>query len=167
MPTDTKVNDLIINVLTEEQYASIPTASVSLTELYLVPEVIDTVPISGSSNPITSGGVYDAIQEIPEQVNADWNATSGPAQILNKPDINPTNPSNNQVLIYSSSNSQWVNSSLYWADLPIQIASNKTTSPTFGDVRVSENDLYIGASTASQCHQQYDASLQCLKFIFD
>lgn len=33
--------------------------------------------------------------------------------------------------------------------------------------RVTDNDLYIGSASASQCHQQYDATNKCLKFIFD
>jgi hypothetical protein len=115
MPTDTKVNDLKINVLSEAQYEQIQ--SPSNTELYLVPEIIDTTPTSGSTNPITSGGVYNALQNIPSQeqsdwnetnsilpsyiknkptipaaqVNADWNATSGAAEILNKPAIPTVN----------------------------------------------------------------------------
>jgi len=87
MPTDTKVNDLKINVLSEAQYEQIQ--SPSATELYLVPEVVDTTPTSGSTNPITSGGVYDALQNIPEQEQSDWNETDAtdPAYIKNKPNL--------------------------------------------------------------------------------
>lgn len=60
MPTDTSVNNLVINKLTKAQYDGIVTKSE--TELYLVPDEIDTVPTSGSSNPITSGSVYTALQ---------------------------------------------------------------------------------------------------------
>lgn len=85
MPTDTQVNDLKINVLTEAQYEQIQ--SPSDTELYLVPETVDTTPTSGSTNPITSGGVYAALQNIPEQEQSDWNETdtTDPAFIKNKP----------------------------------------------------------------------------------
>jgi uncharacterized protein (TIGR02145 family) len=87
MPTDTKVNDLKINVLSEAQYEQI--ASPSATELYLVPETVDTTPTSGSTNPITSGGVYNALQNIPEQEQSDWNETDAtdPAYIKNKPTL--------------------------------------------------------------------------------
>lgn len=87
MPTDTQVNDLKINVLSEAQYEQIQ--SPSDTELYLVPETVDTTPSSGSTNPITSGGVYDALQNIPEQEQSDWNETDAtdPAYIKNKPTI--------------------------------------------------------------------------------
>ena len=60
MATDTKVNNLIINKLTKAQYDAIQ--SPSETELYLIPDEIDSSPTSGSSNPITSGGVYTALE---------------------------------------------------------------------------------------------------------
>ena len=60
MPTDTNVNNLVINKLTKAQYDAIQ--SPSETELYLVEESIDTTPTSGSENAITSGGVYSALQ---------------------------------------------------------------------------------------------------------
>lgn len=59
MATDTTVNNLIINKLTKAQYEAI--ASPSDTELYLVPDEIDSTPTSGSDNPVTSGGVYTAL----------------------------------------------------------------------------------------------------------
>lgn len=96
MPTDTQVNDLKINVLTEAQYEQIQ--SPSSTELYLVPEVVDTTPTSGSTNPITSGGVYAALQNIPEQEQSDWSETDNtdPAFIKNKPTI-PTVPTHRTI----------------------------------------------------------------------
>lgn len=60
MPTDTNVNSLVINKLTKAQYDAIQNPSE--TELYLVEEDIDTTPTSGSKNPVTSGGVYSALQ---------------------------------------------------------------------------------------------------------
>lgn len=59
MATDTTVNNLIINKLTKAQYEAI--ASPSDTELYLVPDEIDSTPTSASTNPVTSGGVYTAL----------------------------------------------------------------------------------------------------------
>ena len=60
MPTNTNVNGLVINKLTKAQYDAIQNPSE--TELYLVEEDIDTTPTSGSKNPVTSGGVYTALQ---------------------------------------------------------------------------------------------------------
>lgn len=62
MPTDTQVNSLTINILTEAQYEQIQ--SPSSTELYLVPEIVDTVPTQDSPNTITSGAVYEALQNV-------------------------------------------------------------------------------------------------------
>ena len=58
--TDTNVTQLIINKLTKAQYDALQ--SKSETELYLVPDEIDNTPTSGSTNPVTSGGVYSYIQ---------------------------------------------------------------------------------------------------------
>ena len=59
MATDTIVSNLIINKLTKAQYDAI--SSPSDTQLYLVPDEIDSTPTSGSSNPVSSGGVYTAL----------------------------------------------------------------------------------------------------------
>lgn len=59
MPTDTSVNNLVINKLTKAQYSQIQNPIE--TELYLVPDEVDTTPTSGSSNCVTSGGVYTAL----------------------------------------------------------------------------------------------------------
>ena len=58
--TDTNVTQLVINKLTKQQYENIQNPSE--TELYLVPDEIDNTPTSGSTNPVTSGGVYSYIQ---------------------------------------------------------------------------------------------------------
>ena len=55
---------------------------------------IPTVPTNVSVFSNDAG--YITAAEIPAQVNADWNATNGPAQILNKPAI-PTVPTNVSV----------------------------------------------------------------------
>ena len=60
MSTSTTVSSLKIHTLTKAQYDAIQNPSE--TELYLVEEDIDTTPTSGSKNPVTSGGVYTALQ---------------------------------------------------------------------------------------------------------
>ena len=52
---------------------------------------IPTVPTNVSA--FTNDAGYITTAQVPEQVNADWNATSGKAKILNKPTI-PTVPTN-------------------------------------------------------------------------
>ena len=61
MATDTTVNSLVINKLTKAQYDAIQTKSE--TELYLVPDEIDSTPTSGSDNPVKSGGVYSSLAD--------------------------------------------------------------------------------------------------------
>ena len=67
MPTPTNVNGLKINKLTKVQYDDIQNPSE--TELYLVEESIDTAPTSGSDNPVSSGGVYTALQNKEDKVD--------------------------------------------------------------------------------------------------
>lgn len=50
-------------------------------------EVIANPTMSGSEANLTGLEVDGTKYKVPEQVNSDWNANSGPAQILNKPDI--------------------------------------------------------------------------------
>lgn len=59
---DTNVNQLVINKLSKQEYNDL--ASISNTELYLVEEPLDDVPTEDSENPITSGGVYTALQGV-------------------------------------------------------------------------------------------------------
>ena len=47
--------------------------------------VFDASPAADSANPVTSSGIRAAIDAIPEQVTADWQATEGKALVLNKP----------------------------------------------------------------------------------
>lgn len=61
MPNDKKLNGVIINVLSKEQYDSVQNPSTD--EFWLVPDEIDTVPVQGSTNPITSGAVYEAFAQ--------------------------------------------------------------------------------------------------------
>ena len=57
--TDTIVNNLIINKLTKAQYDAL--TEKSDTELYLIPDIVDSTPTQNSENYVTSGGVYTAL----------------------------------------------------------------------------------------------------------
>ena len=59
---DTQVNTLVINKLKRQEFNDL--TAVSMTELYLVEEPLDDVPTEDSENPITSGGVYIALQGV-------------------------------------------------------------------------------------------------------
>ena len=60
--------------------------------------------------------------------------------------------------------SDTVNVVYYVNSVEVQPSTGTLKAPI---VRASSNDLYVGSASASQCHQQYDATNQCLKFIFD
>ncbi len=128
MPTtDTHVDNLVINVLTEQQYSQIQNPSQE--ELYLVPDVVDTVPTENSQNTITSGAVYDALQNS----QADWDASDSddPSFILNKPDL------------------ATVATSGSYNDL-----TNKPTIPTVPDHRTINHEIIIG-DTDANIHDGY------------
>lgn len=128
MPTtDTHVDNLVINVLTEQQYSQIQNPSQE--ELYLVPDVVDTVPTENSQNTITSGAVYDALQNS----QADWDASDSddPSFILNKPDL---------ATVATSGN---------YNDL-----TNKPTIPTVPEHRTINHETIIG-DTDANIHDGY------------
>lgn len=60
--TDTNVNQLVINKLTKDEFDAIQNPST--TELYLVEEDLDSVVTQNSTNPVQSGAVYDALQNV-------------------------------------------------------------------------------------------------------
>ena len=86
---DNKIDSLNL----DEKIASEVKDAIAGTEIPgLTPETIagalGYVPYDAETNNkdfATSAEVAEAIEAIPEQVNADWNATEGKAQILNKP----------------------------------------------------------------------------------
>lgn len=64
---DTNVNQLVINKMTKQEYDNL--SQVSDTELYLVEEQVDSVVTQNSTNPVQSGAVYEAIQDIGGNIN--------------------------------------------------------------------------------------------------
>ena len=61
MATDTLRQALIINKMTKAQYDALQEKSD--TELYLIPDVVDNTPTSGSQNYVTSDGIYNALAD--------------------------------------------------------------------------------------------------------
>lgn len=57
--TDTNISQLVINKLSKEEYAGI---TPDPEQLYLLPESIDNKVTQGSTNPVESGAVYNAIR---------------------------------------------------------------------------------------------------------
>lgn len=59
---DKTVNNLVINKMTQAQYDELNPKSD--TELYLVPEEVDQTPTNGSSNLVSSDGIYQYVDSI-------------------------------------------------------------------------------------------------------
>ena len=64
---DTNVNQLVINKLTKQEYDNLQ--QVSENELWLVEEQVDSTVTQGSTNPVQSGAVYEALQDIGGNIN--------------------------------------------------------------------------------------------------
>ena len=64
---DTNVNQLVINKMTKQEYDNL--SQVSENELYLVEEQVDSTVTQGSTNPVQSGAVYEALQDIGGNIN--------------------------------------------------------------------------------------------------
>jgi len=87
MATDTTIDNLVINKLTKAQYQSIENPSD--TEIYLVPDEdeMDSAPIEGSTNHVTSGGVYSAIKVVDTKLNSKQDTITGGATSIASVDL--------------------------------------------------------------------------------
>lgn len=95
MPTDIRLEELVLNILSKAQYESIQEPSED--ELYMTPNVIDSVPTSESTNPVTSGGVYSAINS---------------KKLSELVDVLLPNPNGDDVLGFDIDLNKWVNKHL-------------------------------------------------------
>ena len=66
--SDTNLSTLVVNKCTKKQYDDMTNKSIN--ELYIVPEDIDATPTQNSTNPVTSGGVYAALQLLEQRIAA-------------------------------------------------------------------------------------------------
>jgi uncharacterized protein (TIGR02145 family) len=80
-------NDTIF--LTGGSFVKLPTATVGFSGDYN--DLTNKPTIPQTVGELTNDANYITLEQVPAQVNADWNATSGAAEILNKPTI-PTVP---------------------------------------------------------------------------
>ena len=125
---------------------TIPTVPENVSEFtndagYITSADLPTVPENVSE--LNNDANYITAADIPAQVNADWNATSGVAQILNKPAIS-------ELQIQSISND-----TLYFTNGTFAVMSadwnNVLNKPTFGTVAFTNdyNDLTNRPDTVS------------------
>ncbi|MBO4874008.1 MAG: InlB B-repeat-containing protein [Bacteroidales bacterium] len=85
---------------------------------------IPTVPTNVSA--FTNDANYITSADIPAQVNADWNATSGAGQIMNKPEI-PTVPTNVSAFV---NDANYITS----ADVPAQVNADWNVTSGAGQI---------------------------------
>ena len=103
---------------------------------------INSVTLSGNKTTADLNISYNDLDDKPvipaAQVNSDWNAESGVAEILNKPtiptelddlsDVNINNPYQTDVLSYDESSSKWIN---HPVSLTVEGLSNVALSTPF------------------------------------
>ena len=100
--TDTNVSQLVINKMTKAEYEALQTKSD--TELYLIPESVDSSPTQNSTNPVQSGGVYSALSGKADSSSLATVATSGSYNDLsNTPTIPDVSGKEDKVDIVSAS----------------------------------------------------------------
>ncbi len=89
------VNDAVDDYLEHHSIGSIvetdPTvpdwAKEATKPVYDYSEITNTPTIPTNVGELTNDANYITLEQVPAQVNADWNATEGAAQILNKPEL--------------------------------------------------------------------------------
>ena len=137
-----------------------PTATSGTNTTQIATTAFVTTAISGISYPVTSvNGQTGAVTlTIPDaQVNADWNATSGVAQILNKPTITDNkvtqtqNTSNNEypVLLKNTTGTSSTTDG-------VKFASGITVTPGTGNLKATKFNNYI---LAAACAKGVDTSI--------
>ena len=92
MPTDVTLNELVLNILSKEQYESIQNPSEN--ELYLTPLILDSMPTSGSMNLVTSNGVFEALSLM---------------SLLGLSDVLLQNIDNGEILSFDKLQNKWIN----------------------------------------------------------
>lgn len=66
--SDSNIPTLVVNKCTKDQYDAMTTHSGD--ELYVVNEDIDSTPRQGSTDPVSSGGVYAALAALEARIAA-------------------------------------------------------------------------------------------------
>lgn len=123
-PTIPNIPTTVSSFQNDMNYVTQSVMNVTLSN-YAPLSAIPTVPTNVSA--FTNDANYITLSQVPTQVNADWNATAGAAQILNKPTI-PNVPTNV---------SAFTNDAGYLTEATVQEAANIPTV-----VSAFENDAH-------------------------
>ena len=138
MATDTSVSNLVINKMTKAQYDSL--VNPSTTELYLVPDEMDTTPTAGSDNPVTSEGIKTYV---------DGAITGVTTDLSNKVD-KVQSSTDNAVVRFNGTSSAIQNSSVTINDSGQVTAAKFVTSGGTASQYVKGNGDLASISTSDQ-----------------
>ena len=110
-------------IKTTVSYGSVTIPS-DLMPVTAVPYAMQAGNVPANVSAFTNDAGYITITDVPGQVNADWNATSGVSQILNKPDLSvyATNAALNDFQTATNNTLTGINNNL--SNLQSQITSN-------------------------------------------
>ena len=130
------------------------------TNVYTKTEVYNKTEVYPKADVYTKTETDDKIAAIPEQVNADWNSSSGKSQILNKPEIVPVRDTGLSSTIAVQENTVYVRGTLSSLTLSSIAASDKESLIYFTTYTGSNFSLslptgtkYIGVFTFSPSTQ--------------
>ena len=127
---------------------------------------INSVTLSGNKTTADLNISYNDLDDKPvipaAQVNSDWNAESGVAEILNKPtipteledlsDVNINNPYQTDVLSYDESTSKWIN---HPVSLTVEGLSNVALSTPFAGEVLKISSVSGGVTTWRSSNVKY------------
>lgn len=130
------------------------------TDVYTKTEVYNKTEVYPKADVYTKTETDGKIAAIPEQVNADWNSSSGKSQILNKPEITPTRDTGTSSTIAVQENTVYVRGELSSLTLSSIAASDKesliyftTSTSTNFSLSLPTGTKYIGAFSFSPSTQ--------------
>lgn len=131
-----------------------------ITDVYTKGEVYNKTEVYTKADVYTKTETDGKIAAIPEQVNADWNSSSGKSQILNKPEIAPVRNTESSSTIAVQGNTVYVRETLSSLTLSSIAVSDKESLIYFTTYTGSNFSLslptgtkYIGVFTFSPSTQ--------------
>lgn len=131
-----------------------------ITDVYTKGEVYNKTEVYTKADVYTKTETDGKIAAIPEQVNADWNSSSGKSQILNKPEIAPVRDTGSSSTIAVQENTVYVRGTLSSLTLSSIAVSDKESLIYFttywGDdfsFSLPSGTKYIGVLTFSPSTQ--------------
>jgi hypothetical protein len=108
---------------------------------------------------ITSGGTSSQFVKGDGSLDSNIYATTASVSSSLSSKVDKISSTDNAVVRFDGTNGDVQNSGVLISD------DNNLLTP--GNITAGGNNVYIGSTSGSQCHMQYDDTNKCLKFIFD